>query len=572
MVPLHAITLNPPTGKIRGMYVSCGDELIHELKLNSNVYDSTGSNTPKTKALLTYCLDHYVTYLSVYGLGQKYNASTNDPIVGNILYFDATKKFLEVMHLYGISIGIVISNKGFLDSAVANTNYLTSPFFWESPVLPWDTTCSVLLKQSNNITTASIPENTVLNPSCSGKPEDCYPVFERSEMLKQILRVLQYSCWVRDSTEHHSSQRLSSNVVNNIPPDSSIYLFDYMSLEYEYWDASTQNLMIPTGGKTKPKAAWNNFFEYSQMLLYVYEQMCNFTKMELELRLAVPTITPGTLTQPVHAGDTAAQDVPGLAIQVEYLARAFNRILISDYKDRVGGTNIISKTASAHTKFSVWPNDINPDSRHKFMPLFSAATQGEYKHCFGYLKYDNSSTNDTLEWPESFFGPLLSGSDSSINTMHVLEQLYLDVLDSAVIAGWSGFDCRNSSVDFTTSCPITTDSTDVVGFMWFNYSLLNNPNRSPVVYNRNGFENPSKVKSTLWWDSKNSRLNYTISEESINLSSITVYDARGSIVLSNSLAGQSSSISLKQLKPGFYMAALQNEAPKVLKIIIAEEK
>ena len=41
-----------------------------------------------------------------------------------------------LQHTHNIQVGIVISNKGFLDSAAVNSNFVTSPFFWENPVLP----------------------------------------------------------------------------------------------------------------------------------------------------------------------------------------------------------------------------------------------------------------------------------------------------------------------------------------------------------------------------------------------------------------------------------------------------
>ena len=61
-----------------------------------------------------------------------------------------------------------------------------------------------------------------------------------------------------------------------------------MSLEYEYWDSTTFSKTTPTGGMTKRKASWNTFYQTSQAMIYVYGQMCNQIKMELELRIDPP--------------------------------------------------------------------------------------------------------------------------------------------------------------------------------------------------------------------------------------------------------------------------------------------
>ncbi|MBK9670739.1 MAG: hypothetical protein IPO70_00470 [Bacteroidetes bacterium] len=65
-----ATIFTPPSGKIRGMYVSCGEELIIEIKNNTNAFDSINDSThisvtPNVWGLLNYCRNHYISYISV---------------------------------------------------------------------------------------------------------------------------------------------------------------------------------------------------------------------------------------------------------------------------------------------------------------------------------------------------------------------------------------------------------------------------------------------------------------------------------------------------------------------------
>ncbi len=237
-----SIPTAPPAGYLRGMYVSCGNELIIELHANADSYDSLDPKlTPKLSKLIKYCNENFINYIAVYSLGKSVNSS-GDPIVGNMTYFSATKRFLQVMHDNGIDVGIVITNKEFLETHNTYGTFITSPFFMESPTLPWDTTCSILAKNNpaNSIYTATSPPDSLINPTLSCEDYGCYSTFELSEMLKQTMRVLQYSYWVRDSTIANGCVGCTWRSSNtSTVPDLSKYLFDYMSLEFEYWDSTT---------------------------------------------------------------------------------------------------------------------------------------------------------------------------------------------------------------------------------------------------------------------------------------------------------------------------------------------
>ncbi|MBK9799913.1 MAG: T9SS type A sorting domain-containing protein [Bacteroidetes bacterium] len=473
------------------------------------------------------------------------------------------------MHANNIQVGIVISNKGFLDASAIDSNFITSPFYWESPILPWDTTCSnQRLSSGGLVSNLGIPENGQLNPTCYGKPEDCYPTFEKSEMLKQIMRVFQYSMWVRDSTDHQAYKNKVTS--NSIPPDSSIYLFDYMSLEYEYWDSTTFSKTAPSAGMSYRKAAWNNLYQYSGLMLYVYSQMCNYMKMELELRIVPPITDPLSSNYPLGPGDTAALEMPVVSMQVEYLARAFNRILVSDYKDRVGGTNIISKTGATHTKFSAHLNDLNPDERHKFMPVFSAATKDDYKHCFGDTLFNTSSPYNPLQWADTYFGPILSGSDTSRNYMHFFEQLYLHVLDSAIAANYQAPNCKEfySASNATSNCPIDTTNQDIVGFMWYNYSMLSDSNRTDVNFNRLKSNVLKENYNLIQYNSSNYMIQTFVNEEIIGRSDLQILNMQGSLIFSYPINSTAQSFTLNLIPSGIYLCRISQGNSEPLKISV----
>lgn len=566
---LSAGTLTPPTGKLRGMYVSCGNQLIMELHHNSDTYDSLSNLTPAMKQLVNYCTSHYINYIAVYSLGRRINASTSDPIVGNMTYFSATKRFLQVMHDNHIDVGIVITNKEFLETQTNYGTFVTSPFYMDNAVLPWDSSCSMLAKNPTPIiANYSAPLDTLINPSTCNEIT-CYDKYELSEMLKQIMRVQQYSYWVRDSTIANGCIGCTwKNANTSSVPDLSKYLFNYMSLEYEYWDSTTFMKTTPTGGKTYRKASWNTFYQLSQAMLFVYQQMCNQVKMELELRIDPPYINDQSISLPANPGDTAAQEMLPVSMQVEWLSRAFNRILLSDY--RQGNDTVyprmINKTGNAHTKFADWPNDVNPSNRHHIMPLFSAATAGEYKQCFDTLIYDATAPYDTSEWSDTFFGPELSLN----STMYDFEQMYLDQLNKAITLHRK-FNNNQEYGSVNYQDTIDTLGQNIEGFMWFNYSTLRDTFRTVVNYNRysNNYQHGNN-NAYLNFNNQTALLSIFFSSETGEADAqLQVLNTQGELVMLANINKSKKYFYLNYLPPGIYLCRLkQNEKISTKKINI----
>ncbi len=555
----------PPAGYLRGMYVSCGNELIIELNRNEDSYDSLKPElTPKLSKLIKYCTTNFINYIAVYSLGKRLDTISGDPIIGNWKYFDATKRFLQVMHDDGVDVGIVITNKDFLETLANDGTFRTSPFFWETPELPWDTTCSMLARYNptNTIRTITAPPDSLYNPSLSCEDLGCYSTFELSELLKQTMRVLQYSYWVRDSTIANGCATCTSRSnTTETAVDSSKYLFDYMSLEFEYWDSSTFVLSTPTGSMTQRKASWNNFFQVSQAMVFVYGLMCNQIKMELELRLVPPFGNDfNNRSQPTNTGDLQAEDMLPTSMQVEYLSRAFNRVLVSNYRkgeySDVHYPKMINKTGNAHIKFSDYPNDINADEYHQFMPLFSAATAGEYKQCFDTLRYSNTAPNDTLEWDEDFFGPGLAAG----RTMNYYEQKYIDQLDSSLIDNLQFDKCSEYFSASPALETIKTDREHVVGFMWFNYSTLSDTFRIPSQYNRyqnSGSSNNSNAY--IYYNNQSNLLSIHFSDEIVTeTSKLEVFTMQGSKLLSIDVNSTKRHFDLSNFADGIYLCRLNN--------------
>lgn len=539
---------------LRGMYVSCGDELILELFRNANIYDSTDcGKTPKMCGLVEFCNTRYINYIAVYSLGKKYTSGDPNPIVGNFVYFDAVKRFLQVMHDNGIKVGIVISNKEFLESQANFGTFVTSDFYWNEPELPWDSTCINLERGvPNAIASGSFPDTTLLNPVSSYTPEEYPAPYELAEMLKQVMRVYQYSYWVRDSTLANGCVGCTSRT-STLAPASPKYLFDYMSLEYEYWDKSTYERADSTG-ITGRKGGWNAFFQISQAMLYVYGHMCTFMKMELEFRLVPPTgLDFINRSQPQNPGDLAAEDMLLTSMQAEYIARAFNRVLMSDYRawDDVDYPKLVRKTGNIQTKLSDWPNDLNPADRHKLMPLFSAATIGEYKQCFDTLKFDTEVPPDTLEWKDDFFGHgLANGMTMFDYEDNYISQLAASLTDQLMFPNNQEYD---ANIDET----IDTLRQDIVGFMWYNYSTLRNVWRSAPDYNRESNSNSSLIPTQLYFNINTSLLTVKSSEEESEINmDLHLLNIQGVEVLKAKINSPLQNFSLIELPPGIYLCRL----------------
>jgi len=186
------------------MYVSKADILIKEIKINNNIYDNLGNGTPKTKEMFRYAVDNYFTYIAIYSLAKANPASSSDdnPLIGNSTYAAAIRSFLSAAHQKGIKVGfVVVSAQAILGNNVPNgstggiMNFKTSEFFYDfsADLLPGNCTYNAArIDQNNGSPTfeakGDLPANIVINPDTL----DYFNV-NRSEMIKQALRLLQYS-------------------------------------------------------------------------------------------------------------------------------------------------------------------------------------------------------------------------------------------------------------------------------------------------------------------------------------------------------------------------------------------
>ncbi len=552
----------------RGMYVSCGDMVMDELKANTNVYDSINnlthtSATLNTWKLINYCKMHYISYIALYSLAQKHSATNNDPIVGNSAYNLTVRRFLQVAHDNGIKVGIVITNKEFLEVQASYGTFVTSPFYWVVPTAPWDSTCynsnTARHGQANfldNNFGEQAPPDSLLNPT-----DSIYGSLELSELLKGVMRVYQYSYWAKNfiplgctnCNEEEESQERNAPMVT--PPKK--YLFDYMSLEYEYWSKATYSTLDTTvfPNPTKAKKAWNNFSEIANAMLYVSSHMCGLTKNELELRIIPPKIFPLTNTQPVTPWDLSAQDMPKAQAQVDFISKYFHRILLSDYFTHLFSP--ISKTASTYTRFANIPSSLNAGDYNLIMPVFSAATAGVQKHCFDTLRYDSNNNPDTVD--NTYLGPYLDTVPGA--NMSAVENNYLIAIDYAAAfqnsPAWQFGPCEdfNNGTAITT-CSIDTTHTKTVGFMWFNYSYLRDIHRSHVEYSRM----QSNEAIQLSFSNETNLLHIKIPDisEKASIRKLQVIDVYGRELNHYQVSMPNQYFSLNELANGVYICKLIN--------------
>lgn len=572
----------------RGMYVSCGDELIKEIKGNINRYDSSGGSTTKCKELFDYATTNYFTYLAIYSLGKKFKVGNSDhTIIGDSTYWPALKVFLYVAHKKGIQIGMVVSNKDFIDpvTSLPNYSFSNSPFYYNFASTlsgcAYDTTEEFAFVQ-RNINTSYInpvvPSYT--DPDSIGYSQIelayYYPQFEKAELLKEILRLLKYS--IDTKNEYYSSNGCADcseeEFAERALPPLSSYLFDYISVEYEYWDDKTFNLFTADTLKTKQKKCWDNFIALTQMAFFAERMMCGHIKTELELMLQGP-VYKANKTYPINQWDTAAGNVPWANEQAAFIGKYYNRIFLTDYRPSYGRNtmSMIRKVGAALR----WLND-NPSSlasKNQILPLFSAATRDEKKHCFG----------DTLgkgAWDADYFGPFLSGSATPAHyhqnpyrtdTLSFFEWEFLFQNDSAQTYGYQCNFCNLFDTSSATTCAFNGVNDTIVGFMWYNYSTLNNTTTfAPHQYHRIA----NQTEGTMRQYYTNS-INFSMEENILTIyqnqepqldSKLSIYSSDGKVVLTQYLNHSTESISLSFLPKGIYLTQLLSEEVNNIKRII----
>lgn len=606
------------------MYVSDGEVLIKEIEATRvtatftlpyiDMTAGTSCLTPHTRDLFNYATANNFNYLILYGLAKKLSDSygTNYTIAGNPAFNDALKAFLAYAQSNLIKVGAVVTNEDFLLNMNANGSIVNSTgvyYFSSSPFyynFADNFTCDNARMASSNVHTGNIVahrdsggfgdsggddeidttqyiedfyDDALVNPS-----DTSFRAVQLSEMLKQVYRIAKFSYQMSDW--YNTIDKTSST------PPLSNYLFDYISIEFEYWNWSTAAgseylIYYAAAGNNNGIAQrnfWNNYSQVVYAVSGVCRHMCWYTRGETELVLRVPSLTSTTdPTLPLSIEDQAA-----------FISSYLSRALLTSYTQyyqcvngagNAAATSVLDKTADAITTFAeVFPPEFmfsgyNPSNSYGFTnyfevwPVFSAQTGGEQKHDFG--------VNNGSYWPAAnYYGPTLA---SGIK-MCEIEENYQNAFfgyDGGITSSSTSFaaiplyNSNNSNhskpyhyqhlnADNTYSYTLTG------GFVWYNYMQLSNPNRTPANYSR---------LSSLYSEStehSSCNINFIATEKLLKIeqtgtsyNSVELYDANGKLLIKQAIS-ENSIIALNKLNAGFYLSKLSspNNKPLLQKIII----
>lgn len=576
----------PAAGKQRGMYVGCGDVLIQEIRDNGNVYDTSGS-TPITHEFFNYCEGNYFNYIAVYSLAKKMNGGSS--LIGDSTYWDALREFLKTAHSKNIQVGMVVTNKEFLNSSTLapTTTFFTSPFYYnlQQPLYNcgYDT-----IDPLDFAIIGNDAMNDIINPVeaeiFNNDPAEVadllptvYPQLEKAELCKSVLQLLKYSFQTKywhyqnnDCAECNETQFSELQA-----PPLANYLFDFISIEYEYWDNNTWDKFNTDSLKTKQKRCWDNFVVLTKSAFYAQKMMCGQLQTELELKLTGP-FHDSTLTDPIHPWDTAAGNVPIPPMQAAFMGKYYNRILLSDYKKNYSYPNMISLVGAGMKWLSDNPSSLTPKT--EIMPVFSAARLNEEKHCFGNYLLDTS--NVPLTWSFDFFGYWLKNASYTNtpgsnfyynNELRFFELEFLLQCDSATYTWFLCDHCENDN-GANAQCTFDMSNDTIIGFMWYNYSTLNNTTSGSFTHQYHRMAN--KVERMTANENKllvnySSELNtLAIFKPGKNVTcSLSIYDVNGKLIYTHEQHDEMEFISLQFLVPGIYFTQVVGNAAYITKKI-----
>jgi hypothetical protein len=643
--------ISPPINNFRGMYVSKADILIKEIKNNGNVYDNIGNSTPKTKEMFRYAVDNYFSYIAIYSLAKANPSSSSDdsPLIGNSSYAPAIRNFLFAAHQKGIKVGfVVVSAQAIEGNNVPNgstggiMNFRTSDFYYDfsADLLPGNCAYNATKIATNNGSPSfeakgDLPQNLVINPDSL----DYFNV-NRSEMVKQALRVLQYSYETKaflasmpvdegdeepiDEGEGRQAYKygISKPVVNRVPPLKD-YLFDYISLEYEYWNHNEYDRFAYVTNCTnceqpnvisRRRVAWNTFVDVSDAIFYVYKKMCSQINTELEFVLIPPTLTdPNIPTYNPAEGlfDPNWGEIPPSEAQVAFITKYYNRVLLTSYKNGTASSvnNSISRTADAQTLFSQNQGTVG-SNRNLIVPLFSAEDALEKRHDFGdqssYIETNVTSNCSappcTTYTSQGFYGKLLKKTppDPLLNYSHPLltnpmhglggwgdnpylgnslayfEHEFLAQTLEGTSTNNGGNGCNCDPYDLMLSpCFFNNAYNEIAGYMWFKYEFLNNPFRTPTEYHRlsnTNVEITLKKSAIVSYNNSVHELSITFEETEVyHPSQLKLYDVSGKLIITKELVEAENKISLVGLAAGLYVYSINsNTNQKTGKISIVK--
>ncbi len=600
----------------RGMYVSGGEVLIKEIEATRvaatntlpyiDMTAGTACLTPKTRDLFDYANANNFNYLILYGLAKKLTDSfgTNYTIAGNVAFNDAISAFLNYAHSNLIKVGAVVTNEDFLlninsNGSIINSSgvyyFSSSPFYYnfagdfpcDAPKLaaPSQLTHTIAFRDSggfggddDEIDTSQYIENfyddALVNPS-----DTSFRAVQLSEMLKQVYRIAKYSYEINDW--YNLIDKTSTT------PPLTHYLFDFISIEFEYWNWNgpefTKYLNIASSTDNAKRLFWDDYTQIVYTVSGVCRHMCWNTRSETELILKESTTTSATdptLPLPINEQATFISSYLSRALLTSYTN-------ISQYINGLGNaptTSVLDKTADAITTFAevyppqfmfsgVNPNDYNPlGDIFEIWPIFSAQTANEQKHDFG--------LNNGTYWSSSnYYGPALASGTK----MCEIEENYQNAFygyDGGYTSGAGNFPAiplysNNTNHLKTyhysaTNLNSSNSYTLIGGFVWYNYMLLSNPNRTPSNYSRLNYQINEEVKKTscsLIFMSNEKILQ--VVQEGTLYNNIEIFDSEGKLIISQSINGNVD-FTLNSLSAGFYLSKLNSPTDKPLlkKVII----
>lgn len=632
----------PNLANFRGMYVSKADILIDEIKNNTisnNTYDDNANGaTPKTREMFHYAVDNYFTYIAIYSLAKANpnNPTDHDPLIGNSAYAPAIRSFLAAAHSKGIKVGFVVVSSQAIDgnnvpngSSAGYMNYVTSDFYYDfsADFLPNNCTYyATKLANGNEVSYAAkgdFPDSIKINPDSM----DYFNV-NRSEMIKQALRLLKYSY---DTKIWHSSipviegddddpipideigdRYSNTNIVNTaskVPPLAN-YLFDYISLEYEFWDNNEYNKFDVAHGCTQNcgvngiispnRLAWNTFTDVSDAIFFVYKKMCSNINTELEFRLVPPNITANgnipnyDLSEGIF--DPNWGEIPPSEAQVAFITKYYNRLLLTDYKNGTVGSvsNIISRTADAQTLFAQNQGTVG-SNRNLIVPLFSAEDALEKRNDFGdQSAYIETSVTTNCPAPpcttltaQPFFGKLLKMASPAAglpwqhllysdpnagwsgwgdnpypgNTLAYFEHEFMMQTHEAAYYNNGGNGCNCDPYSNQPSpCNFSNSYNAIAGYMWFKYEFLNNTLRSPISYHRllkSKADSPSSLYGIVNYNNSTSELLINLpNKNALEKAEFELYSINGKLIFKKELSVGYNKFLLNELSHGIYIYSI----------------
>lgn len=409
----------------RGMYIPDGDLLIENIQNNGD----DPNLSPYAVDLFSYCFNHNFSYVILYGMFDNYidSQSQLEPLISNDLYVYAIRKFIEECHLRNIKVGIRVGNN--------YNNFTTSEFYFKENW--WH--CEM--------------QESPIDPSDVNPESTDYEVVELSEILKQGLRIADFC---------YNAECEARNTCPNIEDQSTVesnQRFDYISVEYEYWNSATfgnfNNDPSPFTNSRTFKA-WNQYKKISTALSVIRSQMCNTILIETELKLEkIPfEETPPNSPIPFFVNNCAEIDE-----QAEFIDNRYDRILLVSYNknpERLfphndAGWFWFARTDRPNTE--IWP-------------LFHAGAEALYKHhVFG-------TTHGNGMYSDDYLGDFyLNGG-----TLADAEDVYHEAWSNAHIS--CNYECEYCNTNFI-SLPFPVDQCDywmgdsnLGGFMYYDYFAL----------------------------------------------------------------------------------------------------